>query len=482
MIGIPRRLSALVLAGVGIAGLLAPAAVAADPRHSGAATTSAQWLAGEFVDGALPGPVGDMPDWGITIDGLIALEATGTDPEAAERVATTVADNVRSYNSHDDWGGDPEVRIGGATAKLLYAAVISESDPTDFGGHDMRAETLELVRGPETGAEEGRISDRETGTDNSNTFGQSLGVLGLVRSGGVPQEVVDFLLRQQCSEGGFRLSPDQFGTPAPTCDEAESPVLDPDSTGMAVQALLAAGEEGIEGATEAAELGADWLEEIQREDGSFGGSGPTVGSNTNSTGLAAQALAATGRQEAADVAAEWILDHQVTSSSGAASDEAGAIAYNTDARDTAISDGIPDMQKDQWRRATAQALLGLAQVPLGTIGITEGTPTDPPTDTPPPTTGPPTDPSSPGDPTSPPATDPTDPTDPAGDDPTDTPPPGGVDTGSGPHDAQAPPAEGQKPNLPITGGALLGLIVVAVVLVTAGGALHLSTRRRADHV
>src|SRR5699024_7280600 len=275
---------------------------------------------------------------------------------------------------------------------------------------------------------------------------------------------------------------------APTCDEAESPVLDPDSTGMAVQALLAAGEEGIEGATEAAELGADWLEEIQREDGSFGGSGPTVGSNTNSTGLAAQALAATGRQEAADVAAEWILDHQVTSSSGAASDEAGAIAYNTDARDTAISDGIPDMQKDQWRRATAQALLGLAQVPLGTIGITEGTPTHPPPDPPPPTTRPPADPAAPHHPPPPPAPDPhpcppadplspvaptpppppaptaptapTDPTDPAGDDPTDTPPPGGVDTGSGPHDAQAPPAEGQKPNLPITGGALLGLIVV----------------------
>src|SRR5699024_7116121 len=95
----------------------------------------------------------------------------------------------------------------------------------------------------------------------------------------------------------------------------------------------------------------------------------------------------TGRQEAADVAAEWILDHQVTSSSGAASDEAGAIAYNTDARDTAISDGIPDMQKDQWRRATAQALLRLAQVPLGTIGITEGTPTprSPPPPGPPPT-------------------------------------------------------------------------------------------------
>src|SRR5699024_11402132 len=98
----PRRLSALVLAGVGIAGLLAPAAVAADPRHSGAATTSAQWLAGEFVDGALPGPVGDMPDWGITIDGLIALESTGTDPEADERVATPVADNEHITNSHDD--------------------------------------------------------------------------------------------------------------------------------------------------------------------------------------------------------------------------------------------------------------------------------------------------------------------------------------------------------------------------------------------
>lgn len=487
MLRIPRRLVPLALAGLGATALLAPVAASADTQHSAAATASARWLSGELRDGALPGPFGDNPDWGLTIDALIALEATGADPAAARAVSDAVADHVADYNSYAGWGGDPDVRIGGATAKILYAAVASGADPADFGGFDMRAETLDLVQGPGGGANQGRISDRDTGSDNSNSFGQSLGVLGLARSGGVPQEAVDFLIRQQCSEGGFRLSPDQFGTPAPTCDEAANPVLDPDSTGMAVQALLAAAEDGAEGAAASAELGSAWLEEIQREDGSFGGSGPTAASNTNSTGLAGQALAATGRDSAADAAADWILAHQLTDASGAAAAESGAIAYNADSRDSAVADGIPGMQRDQWRRASAQALLGLAGVPLGEIGSADGPgPTDPPTTGPttgptdPPTTGPTAGPTT--GPTEGPTTGPTaDPTAGPTPGPTAGPTPGPTDVPGGrPDDAPKPSDQARGP-LAVTGAALTSLVVAALVLVVAGATLFVAARRRGTH-
>jgi hypothetical protein len=333
-----------------------PTRPAAPPRQpaplsrADSGVAGANWLAGELVDGALPGFAG--PDWGLTADALFALSATGAETGA---VADMLAAHVRSYNSYDDFGV-PDVRIAGATAKLLVAALAADRDPTDFGGYDLRAETVALID------DAGRVADHGV-ADQSNTFGQALAVTGLSRTGVAPQPAVNFLLRQQCAAGGFRLSPDQFGTPAPTCDAATDPVLDPDSTAMAVQALLAADRSCAVNAKAAAEKGARWLLDTQRADGSFGGSGPTEASNTNSTGLAAQALAATGHQEAADRAATYVVAHQLTDAA-----ERGAIAYNDESLADALANGLPEMRRDQWRRASAQAILGLAQVPLGDLG------------------------------------------------------------------------------------------------------------------
>jgi hypothetical protein len=349
------------------------AAVSTPATPATAAVEAARWLAGELVDGALPGFAG--PDWGLTLDALFALSATRADESATDTVATTLAANVRKYNSFDDFG-IPGVRIAGATAKLLVSAVAAEKDPASFGGFNLRQETLDLVAGADAGEFAGRVRDQGT-TDSSNTFGQSLAVIGLARTGGVPQPVVDFLIKQQCAPGGFRLSPDQFGTPAPSCDQATDPVLDPDSTAMAVQALLAADQAGAAGAKAAAGKGAAWLSQIQRTDGSFGGSGPTEASNANSTGLAAQALAAAGQGAPADKAGGYLLAHQLTSANASA--DLGAIAYNDAALQDATTGGIQDLQRDQWRRATAQAILGLALVPFGEL---PGSPTTiPPTTT-----------------------------------------------------------------------------------------------------
>ncbi|MGC0417398.1 prenyltransferase/squalene oxidase repeat-containing protein [Embleya sp. AB8] len=347
---------------------------AANP-HAAEASAAAKWQAGELVGGAIPGF--SRSDWGLTIDTMMALAATRSQPAALRAAADAVAANVRTYNSAEEWGM-PGSRIAGATAKVLFAAVVADRDPTGFGGFDLRAETLDLIAGADAGDDVGRIRDKLTGSpDSSNAFGQSLAVLGLARSGGVPQSAVDFLLKQQCPSGGFRLFPGQLGSSGATCQDTPTTVLDPDSTAMAVQALLsAAAESHSAGAATAAKKGADWLKSKQRADGSFGGSGPTAASNTNSTGLAGQALHAAGYRAESERAAVWVAKHQITKdNAGAADKEIGTIAYNDEALASARTDGIPDFQRDQWRRATPQALLALADVSLGDLGKAPTEPT-----------------------------------------------------------------------------------------------------------
>ncbi|MEW2378604.1 prenyltransferase/squalene oxidase repeat-containing protein [Micromonospora sp. NPDC047812] len=449
------------------------------PAHAAAARDAANWLAGEFADGVLPGPFGG-PDWGLTIDGILALSATGVDAPVRQAATAQVAAHVRSYNSYDDWG-IPGFTDGGATAKLLYAASAAGADPTDFGGFDLRTETLSLVAGADAGHQRGRITSRTTadsGPDASNTFDQSFAVLGLARSGDVPQDTVDFLVRQQCAAGGFRLYPDTADGPSPSCDEQAGATLDVDSTAMAVQALLAAAADGATGVTEAAGKAADWLVDQQHADGSFGGSGPTTGANSNSTGLAGQALAAAGRDTEAARAAGALAALQLTAADGgAAAADAGAIAYNSDSLATAVASGITDNERDQWRRSTAQALLGLVQVPLGRIGLVSPPPSPGPTPT---GTASPT--ASPTTTTSPTPTGSPTPTAPAS--PTPSPsattvPPTPSATASATVAPSASPTTPGLGGLPTTGAAITSYVLIAFLLVGGGVLLLVLGRRRA---
>ncbi|RKN45354.1 cell wall anchor protein [Micromonospora endolithica] len=470
---------------VAISALPLTVVAAPAPADVTAARDAASWLAGEFSDGSLPGPFGGA-DWGLTVDGLIALSATGVADPTRRAATEQVAAHVRSYNSYDDFGIEG-FTDGGATAKLLYAASAAGADPGDFGGFDLRTETRSLIAGADAGHQRGRITSRTTaatGPDASNTFDQSFAVLGLARSGALPQDTVDFLVRQQCAAGGFRLYPDTADGPSPSCDEQSDATLDVDSTAMAVQALLAAADDGATGAATAAAKGAEWLVTQQRADGSYGGSGPTSGANSNSTGLAGQALAAAGRDAAAARAAKALTGLQVTASTGGpAAAEAGAIAYDRAGLATAAETGIAEHERDQWRRATAQALLGLAGVPLGRIGL-DPPPTSPeptPTGTASPTatvspTGAPT-PTAPATattgptPSAPVTTAPPSPSPTTA--PSTVPPPG---TTAAPGTTPAAPGPGA---LPRTGAAITSYLLVALLLLGGGAVLLVLGRRRA---
>ncbi|BCJ64709.1 LPXTG cell wall anchor domain-containing protein [Polymorphospora rubra] len=444
------------------------AAVRADNPHSAQSAAAARWLAGQLTDGRLPGPFAGT-DWGLTIDALIALEAAGTEPAAADAVADAVAANVDSYATGGEWA--PDYLISGSMAKVLVAAVVAGRDPTSFGRHDMRARTLDLIRGADAGAVQGWIFDRygDEPTQGGNLFAQSLAVLGLARSGGVPQPAVDFLIKQQCAAGGFRLSPATDGA-ACTSAPVAGQVQDVDTTAMAVQALLAADAAGATGARAAADTGIGWLLTHQKADGSFQGSAVTEYSNTNSTGLGGQALAAAGRTVEADKAADFVAAQQLTAAGGgAAAVHAGAIAYTPDALAAAISGGIAANETDQWRRATAQAALGLAKVSLAEIGTGGTEPTPSPTATPTPTgsASPTASPTGTAGPT---------PTDPEPTDPTPTDPTPTATVSPAPTTWAPPPSGGGR--LPTTGVDVTSIGAFGAVVMLAGVGLVVAGRRR----
>jgi LPXTG-motif cell wall-anchored protein len=341
-----RFLTALAASAALIISAGAPAHAAEPALENGAS-----WLESQLVNDALPGPFSPV-DWGLTIDGLLALRAAQLKPAVAGKIADAVAANVDSYATGVDWGGPEEIE-GGATAKILFAAVAAGRDPLDFGGHNMRQRTLALVD-----PANGWLMDSSSGAlvNGGNMFDQSLAVLGLAGSGGVPENVVAFLLKQQCDDGGFRIQL--------SADEASACVSDVDATAMAVQALYVAG------GTAAASDAVDWLIGVQGDDGGLTADGSAGPGNTNSTGLAGQAFYAAGKQPEAEQAAIFIRSNQLTTANGGASAaHAGAIAWDKAVLAGAQGTVIGEFEFDQWRRATAQALLGLSKVPMGRIGI-----------------------------------------------------------------------------------------------------------------
>ena len=284
----------------------------------------------------------DYADIGLTIDAILGLDAAGVGQTQAAASTKYVSDNVVNYIA----GGDPTELYAGPTAKTLVLAEAQGIDPTAFGGVNLVASLQSLE------TDEGRFSDNSQWGDYSNTFGQSFAVIGLHRAGAGPSAAaVNYLAAQQCADGGFRLF---LGPAGGEC------VSDPDATSMALQGLIA-----VRGASDpAVQKGLNYLVGIQGTDGGVGGGGPTSDPNANSTGLAAQAFALGGRAAPLAAARSYLASLQFTCFQANLN---GAIAYNPDAYDEAISEGSDAVVIDQDRRSTAQALLGFAGLSYATV-------------------------------------------------------------------------------------------------------------------
>lgn len=356
---------AVISVGLGLGSVTLPAQAAPSPRHvapdsinyQARGQQAAEWQATQLRKGHMPSGFPGYPDWGLTIDVAFMLAADGSQPNVLARVKRAIAHHITDYAVYQ---GDT---ASGAMAKVLVASKVLKADPSSFGGINVRKRVLKLVAPASAGFEHGRL--RDTGaTDYSNVLGQSFGTIGLARSGSVPQSVVDYLLKQRCHAGYFRI----VETVGQTCDGAGSEP-DVDATAVALQALVAAKADGAAVGNGVVSDTAAWLASVQHGNGSFGGGTSTPDPNANSTGLAAQALVAAGRPAARLRAASWVASVQVTArkaGQGPAKTDIGAIAYNRDAFNDGIANGL-GANRPQWWRATPQGFFAFVPVPLGTL-------------------------------------------------------------------------------------------------------------------
>jgi hypothetical protein len=346
------------VAGVAVAGLTAglglvgPAAHAATPQ----ATSSSDWLVSQLSSGLVESEYHDGKGWvgytdfGLTLDFFYAFDQLGVRKGQQTRILDAIEPRAAEYT--DAWG----TTYAGATGKLLTAVLDKGIAPGSYAKGDLlpKLETLVVDSGPERG----RGKDDTTGSDTSNTFGQSYVVTALAAAGSSERAAATrFLLKQQCGAGFFRESMDSRDF---TCDSAAPDQRRPDvdataTAAIALRKVVSKVPVGLRAEVRTALRDATrWLAARQVKNGTFTGA-----RNSNSTGLAAVALKQAGNHAAARKAARWVNNLRVTkkmvSSSKLRARDIGAIAYDVAGLDAAKKQGLARGDRYVWRRATAQA-------------------------------------------------------------------------------------------------------------------------------
>jgi LPXTG-motif cell wall-anchored protein len=336
-----RRCSTVLLAALVVSAIPATSATAAGVDPVGAA---AGWLTTQFVGADhLPQPGGDhfdskfgssyFPNYGENADVIFGL--------AAAKVGASKAKVALNYlQGHLDDYADPSGAFGGpfdgALAKVALAQIVAGSTADDL---------LTMLK-----ADECTKAGKCTVGAPANIFASasdSFVILAEARAGGsfAPSaNAVDYFLSLQCANGGFTTGTDACG----------SGDADIDATSYALMALQALGGHAAE-ATKAA----DWLESQRNAAGYWIVQGLP---NTNSTGLAAAALAGSGRD--VSTSRSWLLDQQV----GAGQPGAGSLKYGGKFTPTTTSATSPNVI------ATAQGILGL--VANGSLATVTGAGSD----------------------------------------------------------------------------------------------------------
>jgi len=336
-----------VLAAFCLSALASPIAVAGPGDYSETSGQAAAWIARQLAenDGVIVS--GGSTDWGSTIDALLGLIASKWEGHQVAQTAEKVYASDTAYigleiEKESSWPAIAKMLLALKTAvanpPFLSADLDATAFPTSEGARDLIADLLGVLN------PDGSFGD--AGTDS--IFVHPLAMLALAKTaGGVPASTVDWLDQERCSD----MSSENFGSFgwAPDCSMPDS-----DSTALIIQALIAANYTG-----EMLEAAEKWLLSQQDSSGGFTSWGAT---NTNTTGLAAQALL-THYPDAAAAAAEFIADLQITCvtimSVTLDNNDLGAIAYDEVAYDKAEMEGMDPGLKTQFLRATVQAVLGL---------------------------------------------------------------------------------------------------------------------------
>jgi hypothetical protein len=344
------------------------AATAAATTDSTPSTIAAEWLAGELTNGLVVGKFG--PDFGLTIDTGMALSTV-----ASQGATVTAINNALEPRIADYIGDGTKESYAGATAKAAAFARTAKRNPTSYGGRNLVAELEARTADATTGTPPattpnplaGRISDKSEFGDFANVVGQSYAVRALsLASSAEAGAARDFLLKQQCASGYFRVNFDKPASATQSCTEGVAgSEADPDATSLAVINLVESGD-NTQAVKDALARAGTWLATRQRGSGAIRGGAGTAQINTNSTALGGYALGLLKNRDAALKAALWVRKNQPVDKykcRTALTKDTGAVAYRKEKATEATTTGIPAAARDEWRRATAQAVLGLQFAP-----------------------------------------------------------------------------------------------------------------------
>jgi hypothetical protein len=259
-------------------------------------------------------------DVATSLEAVIALQAAGV---GGDQVKTTLewlndTETLTPYVYTTAEGATEPALNTGSAGKVMYTVATAGGDPTDFAGIRL--------------ADEVAAAQAENGTyGDGKALSTAWAVLGLSRTDSpAGEEAAAGLAAVQCPDGGFSFD---------DVDGGDDCVADLDSTGIVVSALTT-----LPGDAAAASLASavTWLESAQTDGGGFDGG---FGENANSTAIAAQALLAADRNEAAEQAVAFLLELQFDCTEAAP----GAFRY-TDPED-------PEFGEMTRLLATAQAMV-----------------------------------------------------------------------------------------------------------------------------
>jgi len=277
------RLRAVASAAVAVCAwalVAAPAmarAATASARTPDLVTGSAYLVArANLIDGRYYESFPGTADFGLTIDGALALAATGDDNAALLNIVAFVENGTDpSKRTVNDWTGiGTSDASGGAIGKEALLAEVVGDNPRSFGGHNLiSALDASVCAKPSKGA---NTSCPGAGSylNDTSVFDQALGIMAQLRAGQVSQaaQPIAYLESLQGANGSFPSLIPRSGGP------------DVDSTAMAAMALALA--DGSRAST-AVRAALTWIAAQQKHNGGFESAGTE---SINSTGLAIQAL------------------------------------------------------------------------------------------------------------------------------------------------------------------------------------------------
>jgi hypothetical protein len=213
---------ALSAAALSTGALVAPAA-SADPTpalraaqavggtDSTPSTIAAEWISGELTNGLIVGEFG--PDLGLTIDTGMAVSTVAGQGATVTAINTALEPRIADYI-----GDGTKESYAGALAKAAAFARTAKKNPTSYGGVNLIARLEERTANvpadpaaePQAAAFAGRIFDKSEFGNFANVVGQSYAVRALTLANSAEAGAArDFLLKQQCASGYFRLGFDE---------------------------------------------------------------------------------------------------------------------------------------------------------------------------------------------------------------------------------------------------------------------------------